>query len=180
MPAREAAVGRTAQPGCSYSRRGVEVERISFEGRRATGLIFRRGVERFAACAAGEVILAAGAVASPKLLQLSGIGDAAMLGRFDIPIVHDLPGVGGNLQDHLQIRPVFKVSGARTLNGDYANLLKRAWMGIDYALFRNGPLTMAPSQLGMFARSSDDYATPNLQFHLAPRYCWKTVLKSRN
>ena len=147
---------------------GVEVERVRFDGRRATGLIFRRGTERFAARAAGEVILATGAVGSPKLLQLSGIGDAEMLGRLDIPVIHHLPGVGGNLQDHLQIRPIFKVRGVRTLNTDYANLIRRAAMGLQYALFRRGPLTMAPSQLGMFVRSSDDYATPNLEFHIQP------------
>ncbi len=141
---------------------------MSFEGRRATGVIFRRGGERFAARASGEVILSAGAVMSPKLLQLSGIGDGGALAGFDIPVVHELPGVGGNLQDHLQIRPVFKVSGVRTLNGDYRNLLRRGMMGVDYVLRRRGPLTMAPSQLGMFARSSPDYATANLQFHFQP------------
>ena len=147
---------------------GVEVERVTFEGRRATGLVFRRGAERFAVRAQGEVILAAGAVASPKILQLSGLGEAEALRALGIPAVHDLPGVGGNLQDHLQIRPVFKVSGVRTLNTDYANLVRRAGMGLEYALFRKGPLTMAPSQLGMFARSSAEYATPNLQFHFQP------------
>ena len=147
---------------------GVEVERVTFEGRRATGLVFRRGDERFAVRAQGEVILATGAVASPKILQLSGVGEAETLRGLEIPVVHDLPGVGGNLQDHLQIRPVFRVSGVRTLNTDYANLVRRAAMGLEYALFRKGPLTMAPSQLGMFARSSAEYATPNLQFHFQP------------
>jgi choline dehydrogenase len=147
---------------------GSEVERVTFEGTRATGLIFRRGNERFEARASGEVILAAGAVGSPKILQLSGVGDASALREFDISVVHDLPGVGGNMQDHLQIRPVFQVSGVRTLNTDYANLFRRAMMGLDYALFRNGPLTMAPSQLGMFAKSSDDQARANLQFHFQP------------
>ncbi|CAN7275642.1 GMC family oxidoreductase N-terminal domain-containing protein [Phenylobacterium sp. LjRoot219] len=147
---------------------GVEVERVTFDGRRATGLVFRRGAERFTVRAAGEVILATGAVGSPKLLQLSGVGDAAALRALDVPVVHELPGVGGNLQDHLQIRPVFKVSGVRTLNTDYANLVRRAGMALQYALFHTGPLTMAPSQLGMFARSSPDYATPNLQFHFQP------------
>jgi choline dehydrogenase-like flavoprotein len=147
---------------------GVEVERVTFEGKRATGLIFRRGPERFAVRAEGEVILAAGAVGSPKILQLSGVGAPEMLRDFGIPLAHVLRGVGENLQDHLQIRPVFKVSGVRTLNTDYANLVRRAAMGLEYALFRNGPLTMAPSQLGMFTRSSSAYATPNLQFHFQP------------
>ncbi|RJF85815.1 GMC family oxidoreductase [Sphingomonas cavernae] len=147
---------------------GVEVERVTFDGKRATGLIFRRDNERFEAHVRGEVILATGAVGSPKILQLSGVGDPEALRRFDVPVIHELRGVGGNLQDHLQIRPVFKVSGVPTLNTQYANLFRRAGMALEYALFRRGPLTMAPSQLGMFARSSEDYATPNLQFHFQP------------
>jgi choline dehydrogenase len=147
---------------------GVEVERVVFEGKRATGLVFRRGGERLQASAAGEVILAAGVIGSPKILQLSGVGDPAMLRDHGIPFAHVSRGVGANLQDHLQIRPVFKVRGVRTLNSDYTNLLRRAGMGLDYALFRRGPLTMAPSQLGMFARSSAEYATPNLEFHFQP------------
>ncbi|MCR5879222.1 GMC family oxidoreductase [Phenylobacterium sp. J367] len=83
-------------------------------------------------------------------------------------MVHHSPGVGENLQDHLQLRPVFKVSGVRTLNTEYANLAKRAWMGIEYALNGSGPLTMAPSQVGLFARSSARYATANLEFHFQP------------
>ena len=147
---------------------GVEVERVVFAGKRAAGLVFRRGGERFEARAGGEVILAAGAVGSPKILQLSGVGDPELLRDLGIPFAHVLRGVGDNLQDHLQIRPVFKVRGVRTLNTDYANLVRRAGMGLEYALFRRGPLTMAPSQLGMFARSSPEYATPNLQFHFQP------------
>jgi len=147
---------------------GVEVERVTFEGRRASGLVVRRGGRRFHVRATGEVILAAGAVGSPKLLQLSGVGAAEGLRALEIPVVHDLPGVGANLQDHLQLRPVFKVSGVRTLNTDYANLARRAAMALEYAFLRRGPLTMAPSQLGAFARSSTDYATPNLQFHFQP------------
>jgi choline dehydrogenase-like flavoprotein len=147
---------------------GVEVERIVLEAGRAAGLIVRRGEERSIVRAAREIILAAGAIGSPKLLQLSGIGDPAALTAVGIPVAHALPGVGGNLQDHLQIRPVYRVSGVRTLNTDYANLLKRAAMGLDYVVRRRGPLTMAPSQLGMFAKSSDRYATANLQFHFQP------------
>jgi choline dehydrogenase-like flavoprotein len=147
---------------------GVEVERVTIEGRRATGVTFREGAQRFLAHAAGEVILTAGAVASPKLLELSGIGDAQRLKGLGIEAAHHLPGVGENLQDHLQLRPVYKVEGVRTLNEDYAKLWKRAAMALEYALFRTGPLTMAPSQLGVFARSSPDYATPNLEFHFQP------------
>ncbi len=99
-------------------------------------------------------MLAAGAVVSPKLLELSGVGAAARLNALGITVVKDAPGVGENLQDHLQLRPVYKVEGARTLNGDYARLWRRAAMGLEYALLRKGPLTMAPSQVGAFARSS--------------------------
>jgi choline dehydrogenase len=147
---------------------GVLAERVVVEGRRATGVVFRQGGESHLARARGEVVLAAGAIGSPQLLELSGIGDGARLQGLGIDAVHHLPGVGENLQDHLQIRPIYKVSGVRTLNADYRNLLKRGWMGVDYALFRRGPLTMAPSQLGLFTRSSPDYATPNLQFHIQP------------
>jgi choline dehydrogenase-like flavoprotein len=142
-------------------------ERIVVEDGRATGVVYRVGGQKRLA-RAGEVVLAAGAVGSPQLLELSGIGDGARLAGLGIPVLQHLPGVGENLQDHLQIRPVFKVEGVRTLNVDYRSLWKRAAMGVEYALFRTGPLTMAPSQLGAFTRSSPDYATPNLQFHIQP------------
>jgi choline dehydrogenase len=147
---------------------GVGVERVTIAEGRATGVIFRSGNERLHARAAGEVVLSAGAVASPKILELSGIGQAARLRDLGVQPVLDLPGVGENLQDHLQLRPIFKVEGVRTLNTEYASLLKRAGMVAQYALLRRGPLTMAPSQLGAFARSSPDYATPNVQFHFQP------------
>ena len=115
-----------------------------------------------------EVVLSAGAIASPQLLQLSGIGDGALLQEHGITVVHHLPGVGENLQDHLQLRPIYRVSGVRTLNEEYRSLLKKGHMAFEYALFRKGPLTMAPSQLGAFTRSSPEYATPNLQFHVQP------------
>jgi choline dehydrogenase-like flavoprotein len=146
---------------------GAMTERIIVEGGRATGVVYRVGGQKRMA-RAGEVVLAAGAVGSPQLLELSGIGDGARLADLGIPVLQHLPGVGENLQDHLQIRPVFKVEGVRTLNVDYRSLWKRAAMGVEYALFRTGPLTMAPSQLGAFTRSSPDYATPNLQFHIQP------------
>ncbi|PSC02409.1 choline dehydrogenase, partial [Alsobacter soli] len=147
---------------------GVTVERVLVEEGRAVGVAYRQdGVEKVAR-AAGEVILSAGAVASPKILQLSGIGPGGLLQEHGITVLRDLPGVGENLQDHLQIRPVFKVTGVRTLNIDYQSLLKRGLMAAEWALLRTGPLTMAPSQLGLFTRSSPDYATPNLQFHVQP------------
>jgi choline dehydrogenase len=147
---------------------GVHVETVLLEGREAGGVVFSRGGERFLARVSGEVILTAGAVASPMILERSGIGDAARLSRLGIEVVQELPGVGENLQDHLQIRPVYRVENVRTLNTDYAKLWRRAGMGLEYALFRRGPLTMAPSQLGAFTRSSPDYATANLEFHFQP------------
>ncbi|MHB2167379.1 GMC family oxidoreductase [Alsobacter sp. R-9] len=146
---------------------GALTERILVEDGRAVGVVYRVGGQKRIA-RAREVVLAAGAVASPQLLELSGIGNGARLQALDIPVVRHAPGVGENLQDHLQVRPIYKVQGVRTLNEDYRSLLKRAAMGLEYALFRTGPLTMAPSQLGAFTRSSADHATPNLQFHIQP------------
>ena len=110
----------------------------------------------------------AGAVATPKLLELSGIGAAERLRALDLPVHADLPGVGENLQDHLQLRPIFKVENVATLNTEYAQWWKRIGMAAEYALLRRGPLTMAPSQLGAFARSGPEYETANLQFHFQP------------
>jgi choline dehydrogenase-like flavoprotein len=147
---------------------GVHVERLIMENGRAAGVIYSKAGERHVGRAAGEVILTAGSVASPKILELSGIGDGARLQELGIPVARHLPGVGENLQDHLQLRPIYKVSGVRTLNDDYANLWRRAMMGVNYLFLRNGPLTMAPSQLGAFTKSSPDYATANLEFHFQP------------
>ena len=147
---------------------GVMVERVIIENGRATGLVFSRNGMRHVARAEGEIILSAGAVASPKLLELSGIGDAERLRGMGIPVARHAPGVGENLQDHLQIRPVYKVTGIPTLNVAYKNLFKRAWMGAEYGLFRTGPLTMAPSQVGVFAKSAPHYATANLEYHFQP------------
>lgn len=158
----------------ALSRPNLKVEthahatRILFEGKRATGVeILQNGALR-RVIARREVILSAGAIASPQLLQLSGIGNGAFLQEHGIEVVHHLPGVGENLQDHLQLRPIYKVSGVRTLNEEYRSLFRKGQMALEYALFRRGPLTMAPSQLGAFTRSSPDYATPNLQFHIQP------------
>lgn len=156
------------------SRKNLTVEthahatRILFEGKRAVGMEFLQDGAVRCIRARREVILAAGAIASPQLLQLSGIGDGAFLQQHGIDVVHHLPGVGENLQDHLQLRPIYRVKGVRTLNEDYRSLIKKGHMALEYALFRRGPLTMAPSQLGAFTRSSSDYATPNLQFHIQP------------
>ena len=147
---------------------GAEVEKLHIENNRITGLRFRQRGEFTTVTARKRVVLAAGAIASPKLLMLSGIGDGAKLAQFGIETRLHRPGVGANLQDHLQLRPIYKVQGVRTLNMDYANLFKRAMMGVEFALLRRGPLTMAPSQLGLFAKSSPRYETPNVQFHVQP------------
>jgi choline dehydrogenase len=147
---------------------GAHVEGILFEGRRATGLRYSRDGQAHEARARGEVILAAGAIGSPQLLELSGVGKPEILSGVGVPVVRALPGVGENLQDHLQLRTIFSIEGARTLNVDFQSPFKRATIGLDYALRRRGPMTMAPSQLGMFARSSPDYATANVEFHVQP------------
>ncbi len=147
---------------------GCLVEGIDFTGKRATGIRWRQnGVLRSARCR-GEVILSAGAIDSPHLLMLSGVGPAAQLSQFGIPLVLDKPGVGGNLQDHLQLRLIFKVSGVKTLNETYPSMLNRLGMGLDYLLRRRGPMTMAPSQLGAFTKSDPSQATANIQYHVQP------------
>jgi choline dehydrogenase len=144
------------------------VEGIDFAGKRASGVRFRQdGVLRSAACR-GEVILAAGAIGSPQLLMLSGVGPAEHLGGHGIPVLLDKPGVGANLQDHLQLRTIYKVTGVKTLNVMYGSLFGRAGMGLDYALRRRGPMTMAPSQLGAFTRSDPTQTSANIQYHVQP------------
>jgi len=147
---------------------GCLAENLLFDGKRAVGVCWRQdGATRTARCR-GEVILAAGAIGSPQLLMLSGVGPAAELKKFNIPLVLDKPGVGENLHDHLQLRLIYKVSGIKTLNETYASLLGRAGMGLDYLLRRRGPLTMAPSQLGAFTRSDPSQDRANIQFHIQP------------
>jgi choline dehydrogenase len=146
----------------------AQATRIELDGRRAKGLYFRNQSGEARAEVRKELILAGGAVASPQLLQLSGIGPGELLPELGIPVVHELPGVGENLQDHLQIRLVYKVSNTRTLNEWSSGLLARAGMGLQYFLRRRGPLTMAPSQLGAFAKSDPSRETPNLQYHVQP------------
>jgi choline dehydrogenase-like flavoprotein len=146
----------------------VLVDRLIVENGRATGVRFMRAGEVFEARAGGEVILCAGAIGSPHLLQRSGIGPADWLAPLGIETVLDRQGVGRNLQDHLQQRAIYKMEGVRTLNETYYSLVRRAWMGIDYALRRRGPLTMAPSQLGIFTRSDPRRERANIQFHVQP------------
>ena len=142
--------------------------RVRLTDGRASGVEFRRDGRLEFAEAAGEVVLAAGAVASPQLLQLSGVGPGELLAGHGIPVAHELPGVGENLQDHLQLRLIYRVSGVETLNQRANSLIGKIGMGIEYALFRRGPLTMAPSQLGCFARSDPRRETANLQYHVQP------------
>jgi choline dehydrogenase len=147
---------------------GVLVEKVLFDGKRAVGVRFRQHGRTVEVRAKGEVILSAGSIGSPQILQLSGVGPAEWLREFGITVVADRPGIGRNLQDHLQQRAIYRVHGIKTLNETYHSLAGRALMGIEYALFRRGPLTMPPSQLGIFTRSSPDFDRPNIQFHVQP------------
>ena len=146
----------------------VLVEKVIVENGRAVGVRFRRDGRVFEARARGEVILSAGSIGSTQILKLSGLGPAAELASHGIEVVLDKPGVGANLQDHLQQRAIYKVSGVKTLNETYHSLIKRAGMGLEYALFQRGPLTMAPSQLGIFTKSSPEHERANIQFHVQP------------
>ena len=146
-----------------------QTEKLLFEGRQARALIVHsKGHEPRTVGARREIILSAGAIGSPQILELSGVGQGALLRDQGIQVAHDLPGVGENLSDHLQIRAAYKVSGVQTLNTQSANLFGRARMAMDFALRRRGPLTMAPSQLGVFAKSDPSRATANLQYHVQP------------
>ena len=146
----------------------AETERLLVEGRRVRGVVYRHRGARRQALAGAEVLLAAGSIHSPKLLELSGIGQPERLAGLGIEVVRECPGVGENLQDHLQIRTVFKVRNARTLN----TLANSPWgklrIGLEYALRRSGPMSMAPSQFGMFTRSDPARATPDLEYHVQP------------
>jgi choline dehydrogenase-like flavoprotein len=143
-------------------------EKIDFEGTRAVGVRWRQNGVAKSARARGEVILSAGSIGSTQLLMLSGVGPGAKLKEQGIAVTLDKPGVGQNLQDHLQLRLIYKVSGVKTLNETYHSLFGRAMMGLDYAVRRRGPLTMAPSQLGLFTRSDPSHERANIQFHVQP------------
>ena len=146
----------------------VLVDRLIVENGRAVGVRFLQNGEVIEARASGEVLLCAGAIGSVQVLQRSGIGPAEWLAPLGIDVVLDKPGVGRNLQDHLQQRAIYRVTGVRTLNETYWSLPRRAMMGLDYAFRRRGPLTMAPSQLGIFTRSDSTRARANIQFHVQP------------
>ena len=146
----------------------AQAETLTFDGMRASGVKLRVQGAPARATARGEVILSAGAINSPQLLQLSGIGPGALLQEHGIDVRLDAPDVGGNLQDHLQIRCAYKVHGAKTLNTMANTLFGKGMIGLEYLLKRSGPMSMAPSQLAAFAYSSPDVATPDLEYHVQP------------
>jgi choline dehydrogenase len=126
-----------------------------------------RGASKRTLCS-GEIVLAAGAIGSPQILQCAGIGAGARLREVGVTPVTELPGVGANLQDHLQLRMIYKVRGVRTLNQQANSLFGKAGIGLEYLLFRSGPMSMSPSQLGAFARSGDAEPSPDLEYHVQP------------
>ncbi|KQZ92635.1 choline dehydrogenase [Rhizobium sp. Root564] len=149
------------------------VERLVLEtdasgSKRCTGVLLQRQGQRVEARASREVVLSAGAIGSPQILQLSGIGPAGLLKQHGIEVAHDLPGVGENLQDHLQIRAVFKVGKAKTLNTLANSTVGKAMIGLEYVLKRSGPMSMSPSQLGAFTRSDEGQPHANLEYHVQP------------
>ncbi|MFO1270677.1 MAG: GMC family oxidoreductase N-terminal domain-containing protein [Rubrivivax sp.] len=150
-------------------RTGALVQRLVVEQGRVAAVEMRRddgSVQQVRARRA--VVMAAGAIGTPQILQLSGIGPAALLQSMGLPVVHELPGVGENLQDHLQIRAVFSVANTNTLNTIAHSWIGKAKIALEYALNRSGPMSMSPSQLGAFARSSPDRAWPDLEYHVQP------------
>ncbi len=146
----------------------AQVKRLRMEDKRVVGVEFwRKGRSNFASSRI-ETVLAAGAIGSPQILQCSGIGPAGLLKEHGIPVVHASPGVGENLQDHLQLRTAFKVKGVKTLNEWVRSPFGKIQMGLEYLFFRTGPLTMAPSQLGAFTRSDPGQASANIEYHIQP------------
>ncbi len=144
----------------------AHVKKLRLNGRRVTGLDLRIDGQDAGVQCRGEVILSAGSIGSPQILQLSGIGPGGLLRDLGVEVRHDLPGVGENLQDHLQIRPVFRVHDTVTLNQRAGSVLGKMGIALEYALFRSGPMSMAPSTLGAFAKSDPSRETPNLQYHV--------------
>ncbi len=146
----------------------AQARRVTFSGRRATGVEFWQGDTISSAQARREVILAAGAIGSPQLLQVSGVGAPALLQAQDVDVVHALSGVGRNLQDHLMLGMIFKVANTRTLNERLRSPLDRIAMGLEYALLRTGPLSVLPAGVKVFARSDPSRETANIQVNVAP------------
>jgi len=146
----------------------AQAERIVMQDSCAIGVRFRQGSTTKEVRARAEVILSAGAIGSPHLMQVSGLGPGELLQGLGVNVVREIDGIGENLQDHLQIRCAYKVQGAKTLNTISASMWGKAKIGLEYALRRSGPMSMAPSQLGAFARSGPDVATPDLEYHVQP------------
>ena len=146
----------------------AQAERVLFDGRRAIGVRFRQDGKQKDIFAEKEVILCAGAIGTPHLLQLSGVGPGRVLQNAGVEVLHDVAGIGENLQDHLQIRCAYKVHKGKTLNTASASLWGKARIAAEYALFRTGPMSMAPSQLGVFAKSGPEAATADLEYHVQP------------
>jgi choline dehydrogenase len=147
---------------------GLVIETGADGQKRCTGVKVWDGHQMVTATATREVALSAGSIGSAHILQLAGIGNAQSLHDKGVAVKHDLPGVGANLQDHLQIRSVYKVKNAKTLNTLANSWLGKAKIGLEYAMSRTGPMSMAPSQLGAFTKSSPEHAWPNIQYHVQP------------
>ena len=145
-----------------------QVIKLDFEKDICTGLIFKKKNKNYKVKSSDEVILSAGSIGSPQLMMLSGLGDSGELKSHGLNVIKHIPGIGKNLQDHLQIRTAFKLKNTITLNQMYQSYFSLAKMGIDYLLFRRGPLTMAPSQFGIFTKSDKRFDTPNIEFHIQP------------
>ena len=144
------------------------IDKVTLRDRQAQGVAFALAGVDYVVRARIETVLTAGAIGSPAILQRSGIGPAALLQSRGVAVNHALPGVGSNLQDHLQLRMIYQVQGIKTLNQQANSLWGKAMMGLEYAFFRRGPLTMAPSQLGLFTRSQAHLASPDLEYHVQP------------
>ena len=146
----------------------AHVKKINFEGRKAESVSFYQGDKIVTIKARKEVILSAGSIGSPHILQVSGVGDANKLKKNGIKTIHELKGVGMNLQDHLMFRPVYKVKNLKSLNGKINSLLGNFMIGLEYLFKQSGPMTMGASQVCGFAKSDPSKETPNLQFHVQP------------
>jgi len=146
----------------------AHVQKLNFNNKSVESVSFFTGDKLNHAKANKEVILSAGAIGSPHLLQISGIGDSEKIKNQGIDIVHELKGVGKNLQDHLMFRPVYKLKNIKSLNRDVESLYSKFFMGLQYILKQSGPITMGASQVCAFTKSDPSRATPNLQFHVQP------------
>ena len=147
---------------------GATIEKLIFDGLKCTGIHFHGGGKTHTASITKEVLLSAGSIGSVQILERSGIGAATHLSKLGIPVITDLPGVGENLQDHLQLRMVYKVNGIKTLNTKANSWFGKMMIGLEYVLKRSGPMSMAPSQLGAFAYSSPEQKSANVEYHVQP------------